>query len=85
MKNKIASAVNYCKQYWKEPPSGRHMSIKEIVSLSVGGMGVKFVVYCVQNMILYIGNTLIGNTIGISFNLIALYVFHRHLRSIRQL
>ena len=66
MKDKIASGVSYCKQYWKKPPSGRYMSIKEIASLSVGGMGVKFVAYCVPNMILYIGNTLIGNTIGIS-------------------
>ncbi len=41
------------------------MTYKEILSLSFGGMGVKFVSYCVSNMMLYVGNTLIGNTIGI--------------------
>lgn len=42
------------------------MTFKEIVSLSVGGMGVKFIVTVVQYMILCTGNVLIGNTIGIS-------------------
>lgn len=50
------------------------MSVKEIVSLSVGGIGVKFIVYCVGNMIISIGNTLIGNTIGIDPS--AMYVIY---------
>lgn len=50
------------------------MSYKEIFSLSVGGIGVKFVVYCVNNMILSVGNTLIGNTIGIEPR--ALYIIY---------
>lgn len=41
------------------------MPFKEIASLAVGGMGVKFICYAVQTMILSVGNTLIGNTIGI--------------------
>lgn len=57
--------IGSLKKYWKVPPSGRYMSYKEIFSLSVGGIGVKFIVYCVSNMILATGNTLIGNTIGI--------------------
>ena len=51
--------------YWKKPPLGRYMSFKEIASLSIGGIGVKFIVEAVQLMILSVGNTLIGNTIGI--------------------
>lgn len=51
--------------YWKTPPHGRYMPFKEIASLAVGGMGVKFICYAVQLMILSVGNTLIGNTIGI--------------------
>ncbi len=65
IKEKISGTLNNVKSYWKVPPKGRYMSFREIVSLSVGGMGIKFVVFCVQNMILSVGNTLIGNTIGI--------------------
>lgn len=66
VKQKIVNGLDMLRLYWKTPPYGRYMNFKEIVSLSVGSMGVKFVTYCVQNMILYVGNTLIGNTIGIS-------------------
>lgn len=41
------------------------MPFKEIASIAAGGMGVKFICYAVQTMILSVGNTLIGNTIGI--------------------
>lgn len=51
--------------YWNKPPYGRYMPFKEIASLAVGGMGVKFICYAVQTMLLSVGNTLIGNTIGI--------------------
>lgn len=66
IKEKAIQGIDEVKLYWKTPPHGRYMSFKEIVSLSVGGMGVKFIVFCVQNMILAVGNTLIGNTIGIA-------------------
>ena len=62
---KAKDGIGDIRLYWKKPPLGRYMSFKEIVSLSIGGMGVKFVTFCVQNMILAVGNTLIGNTIGI--------------------
>lgn len=61
----IKTKAEDLKLYWKEPPHGRYMPFKEIVSLAVGGMGVKFICYAVQLMILSVGNTLIGNTIGI--------------------
>lgn len=53
------------KNNWKTPPAGRFIPFKEIISLAVGGIGVKFIVYCISTMILSVGNTLIGNTIGI--------------------
>jgi len=53
------------KEHWKTPAKGRYMGYKEIVSLSVGAMGQKFIVYCVSQMTIYIGNVLVGNTIGI--------------------
>lgn len=56
--------INF-KSNWSSPPEGRYMSYKEIASLSGGGIGVRFVVYCVSQMMLSTSNTLIGNTIGI--------------------
>ncbi len=74
MKEKIFSFINLLKNNWKTPPEGRYMPFKEIVSLSVGGIGVKFIMYCVGNMIISIGNSLIGNTIGIDPS--AIYIIY---------
>ncbi len=65
MKEKISVLFRTLKENWKTPSKGRYIPIKEMVSLAVGGIGVKFIVYCVSQMILAVGNTLIGNTIGI--------------------
>lgn len=65
VKEMVTSVLQGFKEHWKTPPKGRYMSFKEITSLSVGGIGVKFVQYCIGNMILSVGNSLIGNTIGI--------------------
>ena len=62
---KLPQAVNSLRVYWKRPPEGRYMPFKELVSLAVGGFGVKCICYAVQLMLLSVGNTLIGNTIGI--------------------
>lgn len=62
------------KNNWETPAEGRYMSIKEIASLSGGGMGVRFVVYCISQMIISTGNTLLGNTIGITPE--AIYVIY---------
>lgn len=64
-KQKIKKIFEDLQLYWSKPPYGRYMPFKEIASLAAGGMGVKFICYAVQTMILSVGNTLIGNTIGI--------------------
>lgn len=74
MKDKIFSVLNSIKNNWKTPPEGRFIPFKEIVSLSAGGIGVKFIMYCVGNMIISIGNSLIGNTIGIDPS--AIYIIY---------
>lgn len=66
IKEKASTLCDDLRVYWKKPPLGRYMSFKEIVSLAVGGLGIQFVVFCAQNMIISIGNTLISNTIGIA-------------------
>ena len=63
---KISAGIENLKLYWNKPPHGRYVTFKEIVSLAFGGMGVKFICYAVQLMLLSVGNTLIGNTIGIA-------------------
>ena len=65
MKEKVFNMLSSIKNNWKTAPEGRFIPFKEIASLAVGGIGVKFIVYCVSTMILSVGNTLIGNTIGI--------------------
>lgn len=65
--------VNF-KANWKTAPQGRYMSYKEIASLSGGGVGVRFITYCIGQMIISTTNTLIGNTIGIDPK--ALYVIY---------
>lgn len=65
MKEKITTLLGNLKRYWKVPPKGRYMTFKEIMSLSFGGIGVRFISHCMGQMGLSVGNTLIGNTIGI--------------------
>lgn len=65
IKAKANGIINLFKNNWKTPPEGRYMSIKEITSLSVGGIGVKLIVHCINQMIISTNNSLLGNTIGI--------------------
>ncbi len=72
--DKVKGLLHSLKKYWRNPPEGRFVPFREIASIAVGGMGVKFIVYCVSNMIISIGNVLIGNTIGIKPS--AMYVIY---------
>ncbi len=64
-KKKLVHMAGDLRTYWKRPPEGRYMPFKELISLAVGGFGVKCICFAVQPMLLSVGNTLIGNTIGI--------------------
>ncbi|MEE1010487.1 MAG: MFS transporter [Acutalibacteraceae bacterium] len=74
LKNTVVSATKNFISGWKTPPEGRYMTFKEIASLSGGGIGVRAITYCVSQMILSVGNSLIGNTIGI--DPIPLYIIY---------
>ena len=65
LKRTLSAFPAKVKSNWTTPPTGRYMPYKEILSLSVGGIGVKFIVFCVSQMILSTGNVLLSNTIGI--------------------
>lgn len=67
--------VDKIRTYWKTPPTGKYMNMKEIVSLAGGGVGVKSIIICVQAVMLTVGNTFLGNTIGIKpMPMYALYI-----------
>ena len=74
IKNTVLSVCGGFIKNWKTPPEGRYMTFKEIASLSGGGIGVRAITYCVSQMILSVGNSLIGNTIGI--DPIPLYIIY---------
>lgn len=74
LKETVVSLPKKFKQNWRTPSKGRYMPYREIASLSGGGIGVRAITYCVSQMILSAGNTLIGNTIGI--DPIPLYIIY---------
>ncbi|MCQ2484543.1 MAG: MFS transporter [Clostridia bacterium] len=74
IKDTVTKAVSIVKNNWSTPPKDRFMTYKEITSLSVGGIGVKFIVYCIGQMIISTGNALLANTIGI--DPIPLYIIY---------
>ncbi|MBQ6419778.1 MAG: MFS transporter [Clostridia bacterium] len=74
MKEKPAGLLTAVKSNWKTPAPGRYMTFREILSFSMGSMGEKLVSYCVSQLIISIGNVIIGNTIGIEPG--AMYVIY---------
>lgn len=50
MKEKIKEVVSDIKKYWKTPKENNYVSLKEIVSFCIGGMGIK----SVQSLVGYI-------------------------------
>ena len=52
----VKNTVSKVRTYWKTPPVGKYMTMKEIVSLAGGGAGVKFIITCVQGVMLAVDN-----------------------------
>lgn len=63
--NQIKKIASDAKVYWKRPMPGRYMPFKEIFAYSFGGIGMYFMIYCVQQLSLSTTNVIIGNAIGI--------------------
>ena len=73
--NKVKDGFSYMKTYWKTPPLGNYMPIKEIAALAGGGMGIRFITQCVSSVLLSATNVFVGNTIGIEpMNLYYIYL-----------
>ncbi len=65
---KLKKLASDARIYWSRPMPGRYMPFKEITAYSVGGIGVYFLMYCIQQLILSTTNLIIGNAIGIEPN-----------------
>lgn len=63
---KIKQTLSDAKVYWKRPMPGKYMPFKEIFAYSFGGIGIYFLIYCVQQLTLSTTNVIIGNAIDIS-------------------
>lgn len=71
----VKDGVSKVKTYWKTPPLGKYMNFKEIVALSGGGIGVKFIITCISSVLLSATNVFVGNTIGIEpMNMYYIYI-----------
>ena len=66
--DKFRKFVSDARVYWNHPMPGRYMPFKEITAYSVGGIGMYFLIYCIQQLTLSTTNLIIGNAIGIEPN-----------------
>lgn len=62
---KIKQTVSSVKEHWSTPPEGRYIPYKEILAYSVGGIGVKFVIYTVWYISLSAISLLAGSALGL--------------------
>ena len=62
---KIKQTVSSVKEHWSTPPEGRYIPYKEILAYSVGGIGVKFVIYTVWYISLSATSLIAGSALGL--------------------
>lgn len=65
LKEKIVSVVDNVRYYWNDPPKGRYMNFKEILSYAFGGIGFYLIVTMSWTCLLASTNVFITGTIGI--------------------
>lgn len=65
IKSKIGGIVNNVRYYWTEPPRGRFMNYKEIVSYAGGGIGCYFIILLGTQLSVSTTNMIVGGAIGI--------------------
>lgn len=63
--HKAGNALKGIKDHWKTPAEGKYIPYKEVVSYSVGGIGVKFVIYVVYYIGLSGTSLLAGSALGL--------------------
>lgn len=63
--SKAKGLIGNIKAHWNTPPEGKYIPYKEILSYSVGGIGVKFVIYIVYYIGLSGTSLLAGSALGL--------------------
>lgn len=63
--SKIKQTVSSVKEHWSNAPEGRYVPYKEIMAYSVGGIGVKSVIYTVYYIGLSATSMLAGSALGL--------------------
>jgi Na+/melibiose symporter-like transporter len=51
--------------YWKEPPRGKYMPIKEVAAYAFGGIGAYFIIQLGSTLIVSTTNIIVANAIGV--------------------
>lgn len=62
---KVKGLASSVKTHWTTPPEGRYVPYKEIAAYSVGGIGVKFVIYTAWYIGLSATSLLAGSALGL--------------------
>lgn len=62
---KIKQTISSVKTHWNTPPEGRYVPYKEILAYSVGGIGVKSVIYILYDVALSATSLLAGSALGL--------------------
>lgn len=63
---KAKTIYDNVKYYWNDPPKGKYMNFKEIVSYAGGGIGAYFILSMAANLMVTTGNMIVGAAIGVA-------------------
>lgn len=66
LKAKIKTVADNVRFYWNEPPRGKYMAFKEVVSYACGGIGAYFIISMAANLMVTTANMIVGGAIGIA-------------------
>ena len=62
---KAKGLIDTTRYYWKEPPKGKFMPIKEVAAYAFGGIGAYFVIQLGSTLIVSTTNIIVANAIGV--------------------
>ena len=62
---KARGLIDNVRFYWKEPPKGKYMSIKEVAAYAFGGIGAYFIIQLGSTLIVSTTNIIVSTAIGV--------------------
>ncbi|MBR7060367.1 MAG: MFS transporter, partial [Eubacterium sp.] len=65
IKQKAKTLSDNVRYYWKEPPIGKYMPFKEVISYAFGGRGAYFIIQLGSTLIVSTTNIIVSNAIGV--------------------